>query len=252
MKHSRKRLLFVIINALLTSSLVCPGSTSAIQLSERTLDIERFSSEPLELVELKVGDQSVKDGVKIKSRSNGEGLDTVSFNAEPGWFRHLEVRMRNVSGTTITGVRANLEFQFPPAKTLYSLPLIASTRLQQGFIEPDGQVTLKVTDQAWKLHKHIFQHYDVNPDAGYVKFRVDLIQFEGDRQWSNGHMLHLGTNNPTSRNRFTISRVKIFLDLTLAPTPNVMLTREENVVKYSRLGGTVVNLKQHLLLGSAF
>ena len=189
MKHSRNRLLFVIINAMLTSSLVCPGSTSAIQFSRRTLDIERFSSEPLELVELKVGDQSVKKGVMIKSRSYGEGLDTVSFNAEPGWFRHLEVRMRNVSGTTITGVRANLEFQFPPAKTLYSLPLNASTRLQQGFIEPDGEVTLTVTDQAWNLHKHIFQHYDVNPDLGDVKFRLDLIQFDGDTQWSKGNML---------------------------------------------------------------
>ncbi|HZJ46791.1 MAG TPA: hypothetical protein VFD63_23645 [Pyrinomonadaceae bacterium] len=196
MKCERTNLLPILISALLAIVLVRPGGTSAIQHSQRTLDIERFSSEPLELTELKVGDHSIKNGIMIKSRSNGEGLDTVSLSAETGWFRRLEVRMRNVSGRTITGVRANLVFQFPPAKTLYSLPLIASTQLQQGFIEPGGEVTLKVTDQVWNLHKEIFRHYDVNPDVGYVKFRVDLIQFVDDTQWSKGYMLRHDPKNP--------------------------------------------------------
>ena len=81
-----------------------------------------------------------------------------------------------------------LTFRFPPAKTEYGLQLIASTRLQQGFVEPGEEVTLQVTNEAWTLQEQIFKHYDVNPDLAEVTFTLGRVQFK-DAQWSKGLML---------------------------------------------------------------
>src|SRR5258705_8571294 len=94
MRHPVRRqsitILFVFLSVLPSTNLVGLGRIiSAPQESERTLDIERFASEPLELVEMKVRDQSIKDKIKTKSRSNGKGLVRVTFTAEQGWLRHL-------------------------------------------------------------------------------------------------------------------------------------------------------------------
>jgi len=35
------------------------------------------------------------------------GLDTVKFKEKEGWFKHLKVRLRNVSGKPIYGLRAD-------------------------------------------------------------------------------------------------------------------------------------------------
>jgi hypothetical protein len=95
-------------------------------------------------------------------------------------------------------VRASLFFRPTPAKTLYSLPLSASTELQRGMVEPDGELTLKLTDETWNLYTHIFQHYNVNTDRSSVKFRVDLVQFSDGTQWSKGIMIHRDPYNPNT------------------------------------------------------
>src|ERR1700750_2224679 len=65
--------------------------------SEKSLDIERYSNEPFELVDLRVGEQSVKSNIKITHRYAGNGLDNVRFQETDEWFRRVKVRLRNTS-----------------------------------------------------------------------------------------------------------------------------------------------------------
>jgi hypothetical protein len=192
---------FALLVLLLPSTLLINSSggvsrASVRQDTDKSLDIERYSDEPLELVELMIGDQPIRDKITTKSRRNNEGLDTVTFKEREGWFRHLQVRLRNVSGKPIYGVRAHLFFQPSYTKTLFSLQLAGSTQLRQGVLEPGADITLTVSDQAWSLTADILKHYDVNPDLASVSFGVDVVRFSDDLQWSKGQMLRRDPNNP--------------------------------------------------------
>src|SRR5947208_14473463 len=73
------------------------SSERTTQDPEKSLDIERHLNEPLELVDLKVSEQSVKSDIQIKRRKDGEGLDNVKFQDRGEWFRRVKVRLRNIS-----------------------------------------------------------------------------------------------------------------------------------------------------------
>jgi len=179
---------------LMNSAIV--GHTSPLQDFDTSLDFDRYPDEPLELVELRIGDKSIKDKIATKWRNNSFGQDTVTFKEQEGWFRHLQVRLRNVSGKPISGVRAQLYFRSSDPTTFYSLPLTASTQSGRGILEPGAEITLTVTKQAWGVTALILKHYDVDPDLKPVKFGVDVVQFADGLQWSKGQMLRQDTENP--------------------------------------------------------
>ncbi len=192
-------LILAILSMLLMNSvgvaLTSTGQASTGQDADKSLDIERYADEPLELVELKIGDQPIKDKIATKFRLNSQGVDTVSFKQRDGWFRHLQIRMRNVSGKPIYGVRAHLRFRPSGTDNIYSVPLAGFTQLRQGVLEPNADITLSVTEQAWGLTEDIRKQFGVNPDLTPVSFGIDIVQFS-DLQWSKGHMLRRDPEHP--------------------------------------------------------
>ncbi len=191
-------LLVLVIPSMLLMNSVVVAHTSPIQDADKSLDIERYPDEPLELVELKIGDKPIKEKIATKWRHDSFGQDTVTFKGQEAWFRHLQVRLRNISGKPISGVGAYLYFRSSQPKTLYSLQLAASTQLAQGVLEPGADITLTVTEQAWSLTSLILKHYDVNADLLAVMFGVNVVQFGDGLQWSKGQILRRDTDNPNT------------------------------------------------------
>jgi hypothetical protein len=108
--------LLALITVVVTGRLIVhrhAGNASA-QDADKTLDMERYPNEPLALVDIKIGEQPVKDKIARKSRTPDEGLDTVKFRERNDWHRRVWLRLRNVSGEAIISLRAYLYFQ-PPA-----------------------------------------------------------------------------------------------------------------------------------------
>ncbi len=108
--------------AILITLFVSPVALAfqATQETDKSLSIERYSDEPLDLVELKIGSQSLKDRIATTfRRENGAGVDTVSFRERQGWFRQLEIRLRNVTSKPIYGVSARLFFRPPDRHALF-------------------------------------------------------------------------------------------------------------------------------------
>ena len=168
--------------------------------TDKSLDIERYSNEPLELVGLKVGEQVLKHKITSKFMNGDAGLDTVNFKERNGWFKRILITMRNVSGRSIYGISAFLYFVPPGSRTLYSLPLVASTILKQGVVEPGAEITLTVSDQAWRLTSGILDKHGVDPDYASVQFSLGMVQFTNDLKWSRGKLLHPDPNNPNKWN----------------------------------------------------
>ena len=69
---------------------------------DKSLDIERYPNEPLELVDIRIGARSVKGEIKTKLRKGNEGLDDLKFGEKDNWHKRMLVRLRNVSGQPIS------------------------------------------------------------------------------------------------------------------------------------------------------
>src|SRR5437016_2999505 len=93
--------------------------------AEKSLDIERYPNEPLELVDLLIRQNSVKNGIRFKSKEGISqwGLDNVRFKEKEDWFKSVKVRMKNISGRPIYGVIANLYLKEPSLRMLFRISL---------------------------------------------------------------------------------------------------------------------------------
>ena len=182
---------FVALLVLVFPAMLLMNLVAFAQDGDKSLNIERYGDEPLQLVGLKIGSQSITDNLPVNARHNSVGVDTITFNQRDGWFRNVEFKLRNISGKPIYGVSSHLFFRPSETKTVYRLPLAGSSQAGQGVLEPGGEITLIVTEQAWTLTKEILKYYDVDPDKTVVSFGVDVVQFSDNEQWSKGRMLRL-------------------------------------------------------------
>jgi len=139
-------LLVIPVAALLFVS-VGHANRKAAQDADKALDIERYPGEPLALVELKVGGQPLRSKVVSKSRRNGEGLDTVKFKENNGWYRRIRATVRNVSGRPIHGLRAYLYFKSNASGSMFSLPLARYRLKKGGPLQPGEELDLLVDEQ---------------------------------------------------------------------------------------------------------
>lgn len=188
-------LVVIIATGILFASIrvVSKGIT---QGSEKSLDIERFRSEPLELVDLKVSEQSVKGNIQVKRRINGDGLDSVKFQDEGEWFKRVKIRVRNISDKPVLKIVAYLYFKPPASTPLFSVELTPSRELYPEALQPGGEVDLTVTDQSWNRTLEILNQYGVDANQSTVSFSVDFVLFDNETLWSRGHLVRPDPNNP--------------------------------------------------------
>jgi hypothetical protein len=196
-KLSRLLLALVVIAALgimFASSRV--ASKRVAQDPEKSLDIQRYPNEPLELLDIKVSGQSYKDKITVKSRKNDEGLDNIKFQDKEEWYRRVWVRLRNISGKPITGLRAYLLFEPTTMNRLFSIPLLHSKQLQNKALAPGEEIELTVTDEMWNKIAERLRQYNVDPNSTPIKLTIENVMFGNDLQWNRGHMVHPDPNDP--------------------------------------------------------
>jgi hypothetical protein len=169
----------------------------ASQDDEKSLDIERYPNEPLELVDVKIRDKGVKEGIKVKLRENTSkwGLDTVKFKEQGGWFKHVKIKMRNVSGKPIYGIRAGLHFEQQGVKMLFSLPMVWTKDLKSEPLQPGDEIDLEVTDRLLERALGRMKEYGVDANLSTVSFSLDDAYFSEDVKWSRGILLRRDPNN---------------------------------------------------------
>ncbi|HEV7747005.1 MAG TPA: hypothetical protein VGO56_18555 [Pyrinomonadaceae bacterium] len=164
---------------------------------DKSLDIERYANEPLEMVEVTVGEKSLKRDIKLKLRDNNSkwGLDTVKFKEKEGWFKRLKVRLRNVSGRPIYGLRAGLDFKPNNERILFRLPLVWSKDLGKEPLQPGEEIDLEVADNSAKRTADRMIPYGASADTSSVSLSIDDAYFSDDLMWSRGILLRRDPGN---------------------------------------------------------
>jgi hypothetical protein len=202
MLHSKSSIPILVLTSLVVASMmfvsIGHGNKLAIQEAEKSLDIERYPNEPLELVDLKVGGNSVKDKIRTKLRKNNEGQDNVKFNEQNGWFRRISVRLRNVSGKPINGLRGYLYFK-SPASSLYRMQLMRSKQITIEALQPGAEIDLVVTNELWGQFAEIFRQHGVDADLSSVTLSIESVMFIDGLEWYRGKLLRRDPDNPLKR-----------------------------------------------------
>jgi hypothetical protein len=190
--------LFVVVVVSLLFVSVGQATRTAAQGGDKSLDIERYPGEPLFLVDLKVGGQPLKSKVVSKSRRNGEGLDTVKFKENNGWYRRIRATVRNVSGRPIQGLRAYLYFKSTTTGSMFSLPLARYRLKKGGPLQPGEELDLLVDDRVWQPTAELFSRSGESPDLSTVTLSVEHVTFSKDLQWHRGHLLRPDPADPNT------------------------------------------------------
>lgn len=95
MKYSRLGALLLALAAIVLGGRLfvnsgLGGIARSAEDTLKTLEMERYLNQPLELVDIKIGEQRVKDKIVRKSRYQNEGLDSVKFSERDDWLAHMD------------------------------------------------------------------------------------------------------------------------------------------------------------------
>jgi hypothetical protein len=191
-------LAFIIIGFAL-NNLGHAGNSSA-QDADKSLDIERYPNEPLELTELKVRENSVKKGIRFKSKDNISqwGLDNVKFKEKDDWVKSLTIRLRNVSSLPIYSLSASLYLKHPNLRKLYrtSLKQKQTRDLKKVPLQPGDEIDLEVDEAELNNTMTNMRQDGVDPNGTPVSLSVDNAMFSNDFQWSRGSYMRRDPSQP--------------------------------------------------------
>jgi hypothetical protein len=171
----------------------------ASQDDEKTLNIPRYPDEPLELVDVKIGQNSIKNDIKSKIKdSRGKSvLDHVKFKEKNDWARNVKIRLRNTSGRPIYGLSVSLFFEHSNPKIAFQIPLRrAETRdLKQQPLQPGDELNLEVADKEFNETMTMIGNYGLSPNELPVILSVDSALFSDDFGWFGGTLMKRDPNN---------------------------------------------------------
>jgi hypothetical protein len=183
----------IVLVLVLTGLTVTEASRALVQTqeAERILEIERYPDEPLQLVNLRIGVQSVKDRIKpkFKDKISKWGTDSVKFNEKDDWFKRVSITMRNTSDKPIYGLEAYLFFKPAGFPMIFSLSLIGSKELGRDPLLPGAEIELSVNPG---LLNHTLSDVDfrgVDLRHALLSFSLDTVIFADDSRWYRGKLL---------------------------------------------------------------
>ena len=194
--HSSPRLFIVSTVMAVLMGMLIYSLGHASQDTEKSLDIERHPNEPLELVDLKVNDQSVKSKIRAKFRRGDDGFDNVRFRETDDWSKRVKVRLRNVSGKTIVGFQAYLYFKPTNSEVLFSASLKGSKKLEGTILAPGDEIEADVDLGSWDRAIARLTQYGGDPNSAEVSLSVGIVAFSDGLQWHKGHVLRTDPDNP--------------------------------------------------------
>ncbi|HSP61856.1 MAG TPA: hypothetical protein VLQ90_02640 [Pyrinomonadaceae bacterium] len=183
-----------------SNSAHTPGLVPVAQDDERSLNIERYRNEPFELVDLKIGETSVKPGIKTKVKDNRSQsvLDDVKFKEKDDWSRKVKVRLRNISGRPIYGLTGSLFFEHYNPRIAFEIRLKREQErdLMKQPLQPGDEIDLEVTEKDFNERMTMIKQYGLNPNELLVVLGVDGASFSNDFGWLKGSFIRRNPYNP--------------------------------------------------------
>ena len=205
------RLFFaILVFAISIALLIKGGANSAVahrvrpgteaQDEEKMLDITRYPNEPVELVDLKIHEKSLKSKInaKVKGNSNQMRQDSVSFREGNDWFKNVKLRLRNISGRPIYGLAVSLIFVDNNLQTGFKIPVKESVArdLMRHPLQPGEEIDLANDEaRAAQVLSYMYQN-GVDANRSSVQLSVEGASFGEDFGWRKGVLMRRNSLDP--------------------------------------------------------
>jgi hypothetical protein len=193
-------LLITFVCATIALASLVGAQKAQIQEPERSLDVERYPNEPLELVDVQVRQQSVKQGIKFKSKDNTSkwGLDNVKFKERDDWFKQIRIKLKNVADKPIYGITAQLFFKDVGLRKLFAVEFseTPSRNFQTNPLQPNEEVDFQLSVTSLNEALIRMARDGVNPLLVPISVSVDNALFGDDLMWSRGNLLQRDRSKP--------------------------------------------------------
>lgn len=194
--------LWVTVAVLLLAFTIWLGNRASVAVRaqdfDRVLEIETYPDEPLQLVNLRIGTQSVKDSIKQKFRDSASkwGTDSVKFKEKDDWFKRVTITLRNTSDKPVYGVSGFLFFKPLGFPMIFSLTLTNSKALHQNPLQPGEEIELTVSPGMLNHTLEDLKDRGADVTNAAISFSLDKVIFSDDLQWYRGKVLRPDTAVP--------------------------------------------------------
>lgn len=190
----------VIVSTLALALIKSEARHTLVQTQEadRVLELQRYPDEPVQLVNLKIGTQSVKDRIKpkFKDKTGKWGVDSVKFKEKDDWYKRVSITMRNVSDKPVYGLQAFLFFKPAGFPMMFSLELTFSKELGKTPLLPGAEVELVVNQGLLNDTLADMKNRGAVAGAAEVSFSLDTVIFNDDLRWYRGKLLRRDSTTP--------------------------------------------------------
>jgi hypothetical protein len=169
------------------------NKSSPVQTQEldRVLEIERYPNEPLQLVRLRIGAQSVKERIKQKFKDDKSkwAIDSVKFREQDDWVKRLSITFRNASDKPIYGIQGLLFFKPVGFPMLFSLHLSHAKELRREPLQPGAEIELSVDQNSLNQTLENAKNHGADLRGAALSFSLDTVIFSDELRWSRGFLV---------------------------------------------------------------
>ena len=168
------------------------------QEGDKVLEIQRYPDEPVQLINIRVGTQSVKDRMRTKFKDNKSrwAIDSVKFKEKDDWYKRISITLRNTSDKPVYGLEGNLFFKPVGYPMSFSIRLTGSRRLGNDPLPPGAEFELTVNHA--RLDKILAAMSTRGADASnvVVSFSLDTVIFSDELRWYRGKLVQPDSLTP--------------------------------------------------------
>ncbi len=189
--------LWVTLAVFVLALVVGFGPVQAQEL-DKSLEIERYPDEPLQLVSLRIGTRSVKEHIKQKSRDQQSkwAIDVVKFEEKDDWVKRLSITFRNTSNKPVHGLLGQLFFKPLGFPTMFGLPLTHSKQLNEEPLQPGAEIELSVDEKVLNRTLEMVKSQGADLRGAVVSFSLDSVVFSDVLRWNRGNLVRPDSEVP--------------------------------------------------------
>jgi len=159
--------------------------STAFAQNTQTLKVERFANSPLEIVDIRLqGVSIINKAQMVFQRPVIECKELRIY--KPGWVRHLEIDLKNISNKDVSMMRGELWIDSSSDRVTI-IPVLSSGYFGSGqVLKPNQTIELKVIDRGL---------IDINTNS-FATLKVGSVKFTDNMMWRVGKNMIQDASNP--------------------------------------------------------
>ncbi len=204
-------LVVCLILAMTNSASVSTGSntkgekTGQGQNAERVIKWVSYQNAPLELTDVLLAGESVKDKATVTIARQSAQWKELKVDGSDTWLKDLSFTFKNVSDRRIAALTVTCVVRHPELEFPLGLPFRASKRVPHLLLRempkledlgPNEELTYSFHELELSGIDRLLNRAGARTEVQNIEVALQRVQFDYETVWSDGLLFHPDPNNP--------------------------------------------------------